>query len=98
VLLWCRRRAAAGMAKSGLPGSLVRLLREANVQDSELSEIHTKLNERTTSQIVSYLQLAWINLQQSSIANREFMQQLDSHQERTEYAKLLNDRVSDLRS
>jgi hypothetical protein len=91
-------RAAVGMSKSDLPGSLVRLLREANVQDSELSEIHTKLNERTTSQIVSYLQLAWINLHHSSIANREFIKQLDSHQERTVYAQLLSDRVSDLRS
>jgi hypothetical protein len=86
------------MAKSGLPGCLVHLLREVNVQDSELSDIHTKLNERTTSQIVSYLQLAWLNLQQSSIANSEFMQQLDSHRERTEYAKLLDARVSDMRS
>lgn len=74
------------------------MLREANVRDSELAEIHTKLQERTTSQMVSYLQLAWLNLQQSSSGNREFIQQLHSHQERTNYLQTLNDRVRVLRN
>lgn len=87
------------MAKStpGLPASLTRLLREANVRDCEVAEIHLKLKQRTTSQIVSYLQLAWLNLQQHSIADQEFVQQLQSHRERSNFMHTLDDRVRSLR-
>lgn len=87
------------MAKStpNLPAGLTRLLREANVTDSEVSGIRQKLKERTTSQILSYLQLAWLNLQQHSIADQEFVQQLQSHRDRRNFMQLLDDRVRCLR-
>ena len=81
----------------GLPPRLSRLLIEANVRGSDTSEIEMKLNERTRSQIISYLQLSLLNLQQSSTANGEFMQQLHQHQERASYTALLRDRVLNLR-
>ncbi len=81
-----------------MPAGLAHLLREANVVDSELHGIHTKLKERTTSQMISYLHLAWINLQQSSIENNGFMQQLQAHRQRTNYVQLSEDRVLELQN
>jgi hypothetical protein len=81
----------------GLPPRLSRMLLEANVRGSNTSEIEMKLNERTRSQIISYLQLSLLNLQQSTTADSEFMQQLHMHQERASYTTLLRDRVLNLR-
>jgi hypothetical protein len=94
-----QERGMSKKAKSdlGLPPRLSRLLLEANVRGSDTSEIEMKLNERTRSQIISYLQLSLLNLQQSSTANGEFMQQLHLHQERASYTTLLRTRVLDLR-
>jgi hypothetical protein len=55
----------------GLPQGLSCLLLEANVRGSDTSEIEMKLNECTRLQIISYLQLSLLNLQQLSTANIE---------------------------
>ena len=84
--------------KTPLPSRLTQLLRDANVVDTEVSDIKKKLQERTTAQMLSYLQLVYINLHHESIIDRSFFEQMDAHGKRNEYLELLGTRACILKN
>lgn len=81
-----------------LPPHLLHSLRKADVKDTEVDGIKTKLQERTSCSIVSYLQLALIKLHKNSVQAKEFSHRMRAEQERTAFAAELERRVSDLQS
>lgn len=81
-----------------LPPHLLHSLRQADIRDTEVDGIKTKLQERTSCSIVSYLQLALIKLHKNSVQAKEFSHRMQAEQERTAFAAELERRVSDLRS
>jgi hypothetical protein len=81
-----------------VPPQLLQSLRSANVADSDSKTIETKLQERTSSQIVSYLQLALIKLRQTSVAASEFSTQMQAQRERVSFGQFLEEQVADMRN
>ena len=81
-----------------LPPHLLHSLRKADVKDTEVDGIKTKLQDRTSCSIVSYLQLALIKLHKNSVQAKEFSHRMRAEQERTAFAAELERRVSDLQS
>jgi hypothetical protein len=81
-----------------LPANLVKSLRDANIHDTDSCKIHEKLQQRTCSQMHSYLQLILIRLQQTHVSGNDYVQQLHSHQERDEFAQVLKSRVQNLQT
>jgi hypothetical protein len=80
-----------------LPQNLLQSLKGANVIDTEPTCIEKKLQERTSSQIVSYLQLALIKLRHNSVAARDFSTKMTAHTERISFGALLRQHVHDLK-
>jgi hypothetical protein len=76
-----------------LPQHLLHSLCTANVKANEIDCIKTKLQERTSSSIVSYLQLALIKLQKTSVAASDFSSRMTAQQERTAYGAFLEERL-----
>lgn len=81
-----------------LPPHLLHSLRKADINDTKVDSIKTKLQERTTCSIVSYLQLALIKLHRTSVQSQEFSNRMKAEQERTTFAAELERRVGDLQS
>jgi hypothetical protein len=81
-----------------LPPHLLHSLRTVDIKDTEVGCIKTKLQERTSCSIVSYLQLVLIKLQKTSVQAQEFSHRMRAEQERTAFATELERRVSDLQS
>ena len=81
---------------SALPPHLIESLRHANIAESETEVIQTKLQERTSSQIVSYLQLALIKLKQTSVAAHQFAAQMQAQEERSTFGAVLKQHVQGL--
>ena len=81
-----------------VPPHLLQSLRSVNVTDTDAENIERKLKERTTSQIVSYLQLALIKLRRTSVAAREFSTQMNAQRERTEFGEFLQQQVDTMRN
>lgn len=85
------------MQAAPLPPHLLKCLRSANIRDSDPDDVQGKLNERTTSNIVSYLQLGFLKLQHSALAAQAVEQQIAAHLDRTAYAAVLQQRTAALR-
>lgn len=81
-----------------LPQHLLHSLCSANVKANEIDCIKTKLQERTSSSIVSYLQLSLIKLQKDNVATSNFSSRMTAQQERTAFGTYLEQRVQDLRN
>jgi len=76
---------------------LLQSLRSANVTDTDVETIEKKLQERTSSQITSYLQLALIKLRYTNVAARESATQMQAQKERISFAQALEERVNAMR-
>ena len=83
---------------ANLPPHLLQSLCSANITDTDSKNIETKLQERTSSQIVSYLQLALIKLKQTSVAAREFSAQMHAQKERIVFGEALERQVAAMRN
>jgi hypothetical protein len=81
-----------------LPQNLLQSLKGANVIETEPTCIEKKLQERTSSQIVSYLQLALIKLRHHSVAARDFSEKMTAHKERSAFGAVLHQHVNDLKN
>jgi len=81
-----------------LPPHLLHSLRKAEIKDTEVDSIKTKLQERTSCSIVSYLQLALIKLHRTSVQAQEFSNRMQAERERSAFAAELEQRLSDLRN
>jgi hypothetical protein len=80
-----------------LPHHLLQSLRNANIIETEPCIIKAKLKERTSSQIVSYLQLALIKLRQTSVAASEFSSKIKAQQERSAFGAVLEQHVQEMK-
>ncbi len=81
-----------------LPQHLLHSLCSANVKDGDLESIERKLQERTSSSILSYLQLSLIKLQNTTVAANAFASRIAAQNERAEFAAVLQRRVDSLSS
>jgi hypothetical protein len=81
-----------------LPAHLLLSLRNANIHDTETAQIHEKLQQRTCSQMQSYLQLCLIRLRKMHISGNGYIEQLIAQQQRDEFAKGLKARVQHVQS
>jgi hypothetical protein len=81
-----------------LPQHLLHSLCSANVKDSDLESIERKLQERTSSSILSYLQLSLIKLQNTTVAANAFASRIAAQNERAEFGAVLQQRVDSLSS
>jgi|LauGreDrversion4_2_1035121.scaffolds.fasta_scaffold94840_2 hypothetical protein len=79
-----------------LPPHLLQSLCSANITETDSHVINTKLQERTSSQIASYLHLILIKLRQPNIAARHFSEQIGAQRERLEFGATLQRRVDNL--
>ncbi len=77
---------------------LLHSLRKADIKDTEVDCIKTKLQERTSCSIVSYLQLTLIKLHRTIVQAKEFSNSMQAEQDRPAFAAELDRRVSDLQS
>jgi hypothetical protein len=80
-----------------VPAHLLQSLRTANITDTDPKNIRTKLQERTSSQIISYLQLGLLKLQQTSVAAREFSTRMRAQKERTSFGAVLEEQLKAMR-
>lgn len=76
-----------------LPKHLLHSLCSANIKDSDVTSIQQKLQERTSTSILSYLQLALIKLQQTRIAADAFASRIAAQEERAAFGAVLQQRV-----
>jgi len=83
-------------AQPTLPAHLLKSLRDANIHDTDTCTIHEKLQQRTCSQMQSYLQLVLIRLQKMHISGNDYVKQLSTHQQRVEFSQVLKSRVQHL--
>jgi hypothetical protein len=81
-----------------LPAHLLLSLRNTNIHDTETAQIHEKLQQRTCSQMQSYLQLCLIRLRKMHISGNGYIEQLIAQQQRDEFAKGLKARVQHVQS
>ena len=81
-----------------LPQNLLQSLIGANVIETEPTCIEKKLQERTSSQIVSYLQLALIKLRHNSVAASDFSAKMTAHKERSAFGAMLRQHVEHLKN
>jgi len=79
-----------------LPKHLLHSLCSANIKDGDVETIEQKLKERTSASILSYLQLALIKLQQTSIAAGVFSSRIAAQEERAAFAAVLQQRADSL--
>lgn len=75
-----------------LPAALRAHLRNANIRDTDMESINVKLQERLSSNILSYLQLCILKLRPNFAVNVTSVWQ--SHDERNQYSAMLADSVS----
>lgn len=74
-----------------LPAALRAHLRSANIKDNDVTMVSTKLQERLSSNIVSYLQLCILKLRPG--IDTDVHNMLRTHSARHEYTEKLEDRV-----
>jgi hypothetical protein len=75
-----------------IPANLRQHLREANIQAVHEDFVATKLQDRLSANIISYLQLAVLKLSPNTSLNQHM--QLNAQMQRSEYADALSQRVS----
>ena len=80
-----------------LPAHLLLSLRDAHIHDTETAQIHEKLQQRTCSQMQSYLQLCLIRLRKMHISGNGYVEQINAQQQRDEFTKVLAARVQHVR-
>lgn len=78
----------------GLPPQLRECLLAANIQDHDIQSIQTKLDERTSSQVISYMQLVSMKLRHVKTMSSEFMKHVQAHQERVSFTDFLQHRTA----
>ena len=81
-----------------MPAHLLQSLRAANITDKDEKSIEKKLQERTVSSILSYMQLSLIKLTSKTVAARDFSNQMQAQTERAGFGQVLADRVRALRN
>ena len=81
-----------------MPAHLLQSLRAANITDKDEKSIEKKLQERTVSSILSYMQLSLIKLTSKTVAARDFSNQMQAQTERASFGQVLADRVRALRN
>lgn len=86
------RKMTIGVKK--IPASLRQHLRDANIKDTDVSSITTKLKERMSANIISYLQLSILKIRPTTSTHNH--RQLDTHEARTMYSSSLSERVDSL--
>lgn len=95
-----RPEACSGHAKSmnaDIPVALKHHIRTINVLDKDINEVNKKLQERTVSNILSYLQLMLLKLDQRSIRSTKMLQKINQHDSLVEYTSFLSDSASVIR-
>ena len=75
-----------------LPAALRAHLRNANIRDNDIDSVRTKLQERLTSNVLSYLQLCIMKLSPNLSVNASDGWQ--AHDRRNQYMAVLNESVS----
>jgi len=80
-----------------LPAHLLMSLRDAHIHDTETAQIHEKLQQRTCSQMQSYLQLCLIRLRKMHISGNGYVEQINAQQQRDQFTQVLTARVQHVR-
>ena len=74
-----------------LPADLKHNLRVANALDDNVNSINQKLQERTISNIVSYLQIMLLKLNESHTRSQKTIETIQTHDDLTQYTTFLSD-------
>jgi hypothetical protein len=77
-----------------MPAALRQHLRDANIKDIDEISVATKLQERLSANIISYLQLTVLKIKHNTSMHQH--KQLETHQARTEYASSLSERLDNI--
>lgn len=77
-----------------IPVALKHHVRMINVLDKDINVVNKKLQERTVSNILSYLQLMLLKLDQHSMRSTNMLDKIRKHESLMEYTSFLSDSAS----
>jgi hypothetical protein len=77
-----------------IPVALKHHVRMINILDRDINVVNKKLQDRTVSNILSYLQLMLLKLDQRSTRSTKMLEKISKHDSLMEYTSFLSDSAS----